>query len=380
MRKLAVALGSAALAVGLGTSHLLPSVAETAYRADTLAVPMATVATAARVPAITAHAHEVLRGAQVAKLGDGSTVELKAPAGQLTVDNNEPDHVSMHLDLGSAHFEVVPNTQRRFSVFVDAVEIVVVGTAFDVERATDRVRVEVKHGKVLVRAAGETRFVEGGQVRWFEQSAALPKLATRAVAQAASAGPTETVVSPIETRPPAAASVLRAARRQAKSARAAQLAAAAEPARAEWRSLNQSGDPEGAYRLIENGALVANDPESLMDAADAARLTNHPEMAVVYLRRVVTDHRENAATPLAAFTLGRVLLERLGRPADAAQAFATARELSPQGSLATDALAREVESWSKAGHEKEAYERSRLFTRLYPTSRRLDVVKRYGGI
>jgi hypothetical protein len=44
-----------------------------------------------------------------------------------------------------------------------------------------------------------------------------------------------------------------------------------------------------------------------MEAADTARLTGHLDTAVRYLRRAVTDHPRNPATPLAAFTLGRLL-------------------------------------------------------------------------
>jgi transmembrane sensor len=117
-----------------------------------------------------------------------------------------------------------------------------------------------------------------------------------------------------------------------------------------------------------------------MDAADAARLSGHPDASVTYLRKVLRNHRESPVAPLAAFTLGRVLLERLGQPSEAADAFATARSLAPEGSLAQDALAREVEAWSKAGHPHEAYERARLYVENYPRGRRLRAVQLYGGL
>ncbi|HET6332013.1 MAG TPA: FecR family protein [Polyangiales bacterium] len=312
---------------------------------------------------------EVLRAGRRVKLADGSTAELTNPNSQLTVDINQSDHVSLHLEAGTAHFEVVPNTLRRFSIFADTVEIVVIGTAFDVERDHGRVRVAVTHGKVRVRNANGTTFVRSGEARWFEQVAPRESTPEQPVA----------TPTPSPSAPPALKPVPRKAGRRAQRAAAPQ-ASTAESSRTEWRSLSQSGDPEGAYRLLEEGAPVPNDPEALMEAADAARLTNHSETAVLYLRKVLSAHRDSPATPLAAFTLGRVLLERLGRPAEAAEAFATARELAPRGSLAQDALAREVESWSKAGHAKEAYARSRLFTQLYPDSRRARGVQRYGGM
>jgi transmembrane sensor len=153
-----------------------------------------------------------------------------------------------------------------------------------------------------------------------------------------------------------------------------------EAPRAVWRSLSQSGDYEGAYQLLAQGTAVDDNSEALMDAADAARLSGHPDASVTYLRRVLRNHRESPVAPLAAFTLGRVLLERLGQPSEAADAFATARSLAPEGSLAQDALAREVEAWSKAGHPHEAYERARLYVENYPRGRRLRAVQLYGGL
>src|SRR5262249_2150651 len=109
-------------------------------------------------------------------------------------------------------------------------------------------------------------------------------------------------------------------------------------------------------------------------------LSGHPDAALSYLRKVLDRHRDSPVAPLAAFTLGRVLLERLGQPSEAAEAFATARSLAPQGSLAQDALAREVEAWSKAGHPDEAFQRARQYVALYPAGRRLHAVQLYGGL
>jgi transmembrane sensor len=74
------------------------------------------------------------------------------------------------------------------------------------------------------------------------------------------------------------------------------------------------------------------------------------------------------------------LLEQLGRPREAAQAFSTARRLDRAGTLTQDALAREVESWSRAGEAQLAGERAREYLKLYPQGRRVSAVKRLGGI
>ncbi len=65
---------------------------------------------------------------------------------------------------------------------------------------------------------------------------------------------------------------------------------------------------------------------------------------------------------------------------EAAEAFATARTLSPEGALAQDALAREVESWARAAEAATAQERAREYLARYPHGRRAKVVRVLGGL
>ena len=125
---------------------------------------------------------------------------------------------------------------------------------------------------------------------------------------------------------------------------------------------------------------VGDAPGQLLLAADVARLSGHPADAVPYLERFLARHGKDPRAALTAFTLGRVLLEDLGRPSRAASAFARARRLAPEGELAEDALAREVESWSRAGRAKEASSRAQQYVARYPRGRRLRMVKKLGGV
>jgi transmembrane sensor len=248
----------------------------------------------------------------------------------------------------------------------------------------------VSEGKVRVETPTGTQFVRGGESAWFDTTGARlgddAEPATARQIPLPSTDPAhasaETKAPPVRTDEALPESAPRSARDHAiKSKR---LAAKEDrliiPPKVSWRSLCQSGDYDAAYRLLESGVDVENDPAALMDAADAARLSNHPEASVGYLRRVLRQHSRSPVAPLAGFTLGRVLLERLGQPSEAAEAFALARSIAPQGSLAQDALAREVEAWSKAGNSHEAYERAQLYVQLYPSGRRLRAVRLYGGL
>ena len=113
-----------------------------------------------------------------------------------------------------------------------------------------------------------------------------------------------------------------------------------------------------------------------MLAADAARLSGHPEQAVGYLRRVSTEHSSDSRAPLAAFTLGRLLLSQLGRPGEAAEAFALARRLRPAGSLSEDALAREAEARQRAGSGSRARALASEYLTSYPRGKHHSTMQR----
>jgi transmembrane sensor len=327
---------------------------------------------------------------QRVRLADGSSALVSSAVGTLDVLRNEPAHLELALRSGTAHFEVVPNKVRKFVVTAGSVQVHVVGTVFDVEQGDERVRVAVSEGKVRVETPTGTQFVRGGESAWFDTTGArlsddAEPAADREATVIPSSDPShataDTKAPPVRGTDTLAENGPRSAREHTvKSKRLAAKEEKTVAPKVSWRSLCQSGDYDAAYRMLEGGTVVENDPAALMDAADAARLSNHPDASVGYLRRVLREHSRSPVAPLAGFTLGRVLLERLGQPSEAAEAFALARSISPQGSLAQDALAREVEAWSKAGNSHEAYERAQLYVQLYPSGRRLRAVRLYGGL
>jgi transmembrane sensor len=115
----------------------------------------------------------------------------------------------------------------------------------------------------------------------------------------------------------------------------------------------------------------------LMRAADRARDAQSPAQAVKPLRQVVSEFSRDSRAPLAAFTLGRVLLDDLDQPREAARAFRKARALAPRGPLAEDALAREAEAWSRAGDTGKARERAQQYLDAYPDGHRVRAVRKY---
>jgi transmembrane sensor len=293
---------------------------------------------------------EALPTSAPVRLADGSEATVGSPDGQLSIEINRAEQIQLRLESGTAHFEVVPNARRQFSVFAGSIEVSVIGTAFDVEQTVTRARVVVTHGKVRVRSAAGVTYLQAGEARWFDQE------------------------RPVATEP---AVVSTPAKRRAERRAAAPRK---ESAPIEWRSRHRDGDDQGASHALERGAAEDDSVEALIESADTARLTGDLALAERYLRRAVKDHPHDPTAAAAAFMLGRLLLVQLGRPQEAAEAFATVRELGAEGSLTQDALAREVEAWSKAGKIEQAELRAQLFIRLYPQSRRRHVVERYGGL
>jgi transmembrane sensor len=295
------------------------------------------------------------------RLADGSTAQLVGERSELEVTHNSPARVAFKLLSGRAHFDVVPNALRSFVVEAQPYRVEVIGTVFDVERSGSEVSVGVQRGRVRVYGPAGAQDVVAGQVQRFALNAAaqVEPVATRQSAPEAAEEPEEPRAEP-----------------RARG-RAARRAAGPLP---RWRSLSQSGEYEAAFESLSRGESVDDDPAALMDAADAARLSGHPQSAVQYLERVVRDHARSPVAPLAAFTLGRVYLDKLGQPDRAAQAFELARRLAPGGSLAQDALAREVEALSKGGNARKAYQRAQEYLERYPNGSRVRAVQLYGGM
>jgi transmembrane sensor len=124
---------------------------------------------------------------------------------------------------------------------------------------------------------------------------------------------------------------------------------------------------------------VRDETAELLLAADVARLSKHAAQAVPLLRRVVDGHPGDARAPLAAFTLGRILLDQLGRPREAADMFARTRALGG-GGLGEDALAREVEASSRAGDQERAHRLAEQYVTSYPNGQRKRSVAKFGGL
>ena len=283
---------------------------------------------------------------------DGSEVVARSSNVRLESVVSSDDEITLRLDSGSARFTVTPDEQRVFRVLAGNVTVQVLGTVFTVTREPKRVLVSVERGRVRVLSPAGERELGLGESGRFDEMPSTEPLLEPLPAPVSSVAP----VSPAPAPAPRAVSP--------------------------WRALAQEGNYAAALSEIqrEGPKAVRDLPEELLLAADAARLGGRPDRAVSFLERLVKRFPRDARAPLAAFTLGRTLLDQLGRPREAAQAFASARRLDSKGAMAEDALAREVEAWSRAGETELARERARDFLTRYPKGRRAAAVRRLGGV
>ena len=284
------------------------------------------------------------------RLADGSRVQPADAETRVVVAEVAPERVRVELARGGASFDVTPDPERRFEIDVGDVHVSVLGTSFVLQRDDEahRVRVDVSRGRVAVRWPDGSTELGAGESGWFPPAGETAR--------------EETAEEPARET----------ARREPARHRA----------RTEWRALAQDGQFERAYDALEASGEsgVRDDVAELLLAADAARYSGHAGQATRWLRRAIDRDPHDPRAPLAAFTLGRVLLGQLGRPREAARAFAEAQRLDPSGSMAEDALAREVECWSRAEEPALAAERARAYLARYPEGRRAVAVRRYGGI
>lgn len=278
---------------------------------------------------------------------DGSTATPLDGESVVQSTSIAPDKIEVAIVKGAARFEVTKNPQRVFRVVRGNVAIEVLGTAFTVQPVEGGTRVFVEHGRVRVQCNEAASEITDGE------SFVCPTFVPPAT-PAPTAAPAETVTS--------APSVV-----------------APLPSASPWKSLAHDGDYDKAFEALK-AATVKDEPNELLQAADVARLSHHPAQAVPHLRRVIEKHSGDPRAPLAAFTLGRVLLEELGHPKEAAEAFAKSRALSPGGTLAEDALAREVEAWWRSGDGARAKTRAEEYVEKHPKGLRIKSVKKFGGL
>ena len=292
-------------------------------------------------------------------LSDRSRIHVHRDS-RLDVLQNDGQTLGLALRIGRVRFEVEPGGPRTWRVESGGVVVEVVGTVFEVEREGEHIRVSVERGAVLVRGIevpDQVQRVEAGGVleigkEQVEENIVLNPSRDREAEEVSLSSP------PLPKR------------------------TQASPPLESWRHAAGERRFEDAFSALGEQGLEreiqhASDAESLLQLADVARLSGHPERALPPLERVIREHSGDPRAALAAYMRGRIELHDLSRFHDAAQSIERSLELGLPDVFREAALAQRIEALGRAGLYEQAKMKARSYLEHYPHSLRRERVERW---
>ncbi len=316
---------------------------------------------------------------QVMHLADGSRIMPLSDTSKVSVVSATAELVEVAVQAGATRFDVTHDPKRLFQVVAEDVRVEVIGTRFVVGVSDGDVSVRVERGRVRVTSKGRERVLSAGDSVAFARD---HRPSGNDAPPPAQVPPPPDAPEPEPAQSPEAAPSAPEGILATHDGVRAKKTDKDKSDAAGWRASAARGNYDTAYgQLRAGGAKVVRDvPEELMLAADVARWSKHPAEAVPYLERLIREHKSDPRSQLAAFTLVSVLIDELGGPREAAYAFGRSRALDANGPLAGDALAREVEAWSRAGDNANALARAEEYLARYPKGPHAASVRRFGRL
>jgi transmembrane sensor len=295
---------------------------------------------------------------------DGTELELLESTGQA---------FATAIRSGSATWDVRPGGPRLWRIECGPVTVEVVGTRFTVERAPYFVRVSVARGAVLVRGEpvpDRVVRVGAGQALVVPLPGPAPSSSAR-TPEAVTASPLDTsapsVFSPAQ---PEKALDDRPAPNLARPGPAAIPPSPPAPAKAP-ASVSSVAD----FSVAEHVPAIA----AALSEADKLRRGGQYLAAARVLEVALAEHGGDSGASVAEFSLGRLYLDSLDKPALASNHFASAMARGLPVALADDALARLVESNARGGNLNGARDAAARYRALYPNGRHASDVDRWVG-
>ena len=328
------------------------------FTLSTVAVGSAALAVAVAVAIVwfaqkSTTADQVVAEPSQIELRDGTRAAALGSGTSLTLLSENDSLVTFALDAGKGWFEVTPSQTRKVEVLVRDVRVQVLGTEFVVEVKGEFVHVWVHRGKVSVASKEGTVVLTKGEHRKFRSEEGDDNDKDGADEDAIG----ETIADVM---------ILDAGAIEERIEKDSGLATNAAPA---VQSRDRDSGPLESKDVPRQEIVKPEAVDTLWKRADAARRRGDTKEARASLTELLNNYEEDPRAPLAAFSLGRVLLDSGHSAKTAARAFAKARKLSPDGPLVEDALLREIESWHHAGDFRRVKRRSEKYLRLFPKGR-----------
>lgn len=260
----------------------------------------------------------------LSRFSDGSF--LRAEAGsEINLIENTSESVRFELKKGELRFDIIPGGSRIWRIDCGKVVITVLGTVFVVKKEIAFVNVVVERGAVVLSGDaiknGEKKLSAGESIRVAVETAI--EADTNPIEATPPPSPPEVPPTPVD-----------------RNHRAA---------RTSWRLHAEVGDYDEAFERLGSAGVTAiakssRDVDELFKLADVARLSGHPLSAVEPLEKIVEKFDRNPQAGLAAYTLGRLFLERLSSPEKAVAAFDKALTLGIPAALREASLVKKIKA------------------------------------
>ncbi len=345
------------------------------------------------------------------RFSDGSEFDAQ-PSARLRIDAVRSNGARLLVERGTAAAHVVHRPGAEWLLIAGPFEVRVTGTRFTIswDPAAEAIDLTLQEGSVEVESpvGPDHLTVRAGQrfrasVR--QSTLKLEAARTEARGQSGTTTPTGTGTStgtptttstttPATTTTTAAATTATAAGGGARDlegkgggiarAGADERARSAKPAGPEqWPELVRRGE----FQAVVEAALARGVEESLASCgaqsaralADAARYTDHTqvaERALLALRARFAGTRHSAA---AAFLLGRTE-ESAGRPREADRWYRVYLDEAPDGELAADSLAGRMRAAISLGDNAAARPLARQYLQRYPAGVHAEAARHLLGL
>ncbi len=292
------------------------------------------------------------RAERAVALDDRSRLTLSAGA-HLEPRRNDARAFDTALARGRVRFDVRPRGPRAWSIDCGLAVVRVVGTSFALERSPERLHIEVFHGLVRVegeRVPGHARLLAAGET--LDVTAADVPPANEPTLPAAPAAPERPAPRPLRVARP-------------------------EP----WRALAARREFGAAYDALGPGGAESRartaSADDLLALGEVAHRSHHYAEAAGLYERFVGEHADHPEAAMVGFTLGRLQLDQLAAPRDAAHTLDRARRGAVPRYLLEDVLARLVEARARSGDVAGARAAAEEYGRTFSGGRRAVDVRRW---
>lgn len=304
---------------------------------------------------------------------DGTRMQLdRRSAGRVLAGDRK--RVRMVLDRGRVQAEVRKNTGSRWVVEAGPYSVTALGTRFSVAWAAGESSLDVAVTRGVVRVDGPDLPAAGAELRagqklhLGEAASSKPVIAARADTPAHKPAPVP-AARPVLPATASQAEPVPTAPEQPEPVDHTKVAGLERLEPDSWQELSVLGRHAEAVALAERSGidqLVASLPaDDLWLLVESARIAHRGDVTVRALMAVRRRFAGTTRATTAAFLLGRAALELNHDPSSAVDWFQVYLNDAPNGTLAEEALGRQIDACRRAGQDERARRAARDYLRRY---------------